>query len=173
MLASFPSVVGAFNNFDTECWWDNPSGLLVVTGQYSNQLIPGQPEYLPNYGNGIETARARWNSTPTKVIVSRGDWTSPSWFALYWAQDGNWGYTWWYCHAFYSMDHFDARVNTFYPETNDATLAASVFTHEVGHGLGLGHSTVANAVMNPYANRYIYMSPAQDDIDGLNYMYPR
>lgn len=45
---------------------------------------------------------------------------------------------------------------------------AATAAHEVGHTLGLGHSTSA-AVMNP---SYSYSSPQTDDVNGLNALYP-
>ena len=45
--------------------------------------------------------------------------------------------------------------------------------HEIGHALGLKHTDVEDAVMFPY---YPELSGpvtlAQDDIDGVNYLYP-
>ncbi|MDR4459056.1 MAG: matrixin family metalloprotease [Nitrospirales bacterium] len=47
---------------------------------------------------------------------------------------------------------------------------ATVFAHEVGHALGLGHSSVREALMYPYyfgPHRYL----AQDDINGIKALY--
>ncbi len=47
----------------------------------------------------------------------------------------------------------------------------TVWLHEFGHGVGLGHSTVDGAVMEPYyegARRALH----QDDINGITYLYP-
>jgi len=48
-----------------------------------------------------------------------------------------------------------------------------VLTHEMGHALGLGHSTDPNATMSPYAhfdNRCASITP--DDVQGITTIYP-
>lgn len=61
----------------------------------------------------------------------------------------------------------DANIANF--DTNSLTITIA---HEIGHILGLGHSADANAMMyfdGTYKNK---MSLAQDDIDGISYLYP-
>jgi len=54
---------------------------------------------------------------------------------------------------------------------NNAIDLQTVWSHELGHALGLGHSNVNGAVMEPY-----YAGPLrilhQDDIDGITSLYP-
>ena len=47
----------------------------------------------------------------------------------------------------------------------------TVWLHEFGHGLGLGHSNIDGAVMEPYyegVRRILH----QDDVNGFTYLYP-
>lgn len=53
------------------------------------------------------------------------------------------------------------------------SLVAIVLAHEIGHLLGLGHSQDTNALMYYNAGVKTTMSLAQDDIDGVSYLYPR
>lgn len=53
------------------------------------------------------------------------------------------------------------------------SLVAIVLAHEIGHLLGLGHSQDTNALMYYNAGSKSTLSLAQDDIDGVSYLYPR
>lgn len=52
-------------------------------------------------------------------------------------------------------------------ETIVATLA-----HELGHAVGIGHTSVKGALMYYDATGVTYKSLAQDDIDAVTYLYP-
>ena len=52
-------------------------------------------------------------------------------------------------------------------------IVALVLAHEIGHLLGLAHSQDLNALMYYNAGAKTTLSLAQDDIDGVSYLYPR
>lgn len=53
------------------------------------------------------------------------------------------------------------------------TLVAITLAHEIGHLLGLGHSQDQNALMYYSISGKTNLALAQDDIDGVSYLYPR
>ena len=61
-----------------------------------------------------------------------------------------------------------ANINTF-----DSQLTVDVITHEIGHVLGLGHSADSNALMYFDASARKTPTLAQDDVDGITYLYTR
>ncbi len=48
----------------------------------------------------------------------------------------------------------------------------ATFAHELGHALGLGHSGTKSSLMYYSASGKVFNSLAQDDIDGISYLYP-
>ena len=65
--------------------------------------------------------------------------------------------------------HFDADENRSIDNPNgDQHDLVSVATHEVGHILGLQHSTNVDAIMYPFMNRGMAKRKlSDDDIDGI------
>jgi hypothetical protein len=53
------------------------------------------------------------------------------------------------------------------------TVLEIVLAHEIGHILGLGHTANSNALMYYNASYKDFLSLAQDDMDGITYLYPR
>ncbi|MCH7648571.1 MAG: matrixin family metalloprotease [Thaumarchaeota archaeon] len=75
-----------------------------------------------------------------------------------------------------STDEADMALNTKFNWATDGVNDAdfdveTVYLHENGHAAGLGHSEDINAIMYPY-----YQGPNRvlqdDDIDGINFLYP-
>ncbi len=63
-----------------------------------------------------------------------------------------------------------ARANI---EALDQGLVIGVIAHEIGHVLGLGHSSDQSALMYYDGTKREQASLAQDDADGFTYLYPR
>jgi hypothetical protein len=58
--------------------------------------------------------------------------------------------------------------------TNISSLALSIaVAHEIGHMIGLGHSADSAALMYYNLSSKTKLNLAQDDIDGISYLYPR
>lgn len=54
----------------------------------------------------------------------------------------------------------------------DSNTLTIVLAHEIGHLLGLGHSSTTNALMYYDATYKKSLRLAQDDMDGMTYLYP-
>lgn len=54
----------------------------------------------------------------------------------------------------------------------DRNALKIIMAHEIGHLLGLGHSSSQNALMYYDATYRNVLSLSQDDIDGISYLYP-
>lgn len=57
-------------------------------------------------------------------------------------------------------------------DTLDRNIILTTFAHELGHALGLGHTSVQPALMYYSGTGKTQMSLSQDDIDGISYLYP-
>lgn len=67
-----------------------------------------------------------------------------------------------------SVEGLDANLSELSSEK-----IAIVLAHEMGHVLGLGHSGDERALMYFSASEKKTLNLAQDDIDGISYLYPR
>lgn len=155
----------AYNNLDNECHWNNTTPLYVLYKYGANLQTPGTA-----WRNAFNAGISNWNTASIEPIFSYDASNSRNTVDTYSAADGNWGNTWWYCNVLYYLDRFDAKGNVYY-SMNDQQRE-EVASHELGHGLGFGHSTVSPSVMNQYGPYGTWGVPQQDDINGANAMYP-
>ena len=58
-------------------------------------------------------------------------------------------------------------------QTTDPAVIPVIIAHELGHALGLGHSADVNALMYYDATQKTQLALAQDDVNGISYLYPR
>jgi len=68
-----------------------------------------------------------------------------------------------------NVDESTSQSLTLMPEGT----AIAVLAHEMGHILGLGHSTESKALMHQDVTKRKSATLHQDDSDGLSYLYPR
>ncbi len=57
-------------------------------------------------------------------------------------------------------------------DTSDINVAKAVFAHELGHALGLGHTSENRALMYYSLSNKTQKALHQDDIDAIQYLYP-
>lgn len=79
-------------------------------------------------------------------------------------------------HAFAPTDgrfHYDSTEKWGVGAVRGRYDLQTVALHEIGHLLGLGHSTVKNAIMYPYINPGTTKGLNADDIKGIKVLYNR
>ncbi|OGM24571.1 hypothetical protein A2962_01265 [Candidatus Woesebacteria bacterium RIFCSPLOWO2_01_FULL_39_61] len=171
---------------------DTNAGNDFVTVNYNPQGVPGN---LSNHRNVWLASQATWTDVATSNFVYQdgGDTTRcpslvrecPGPQRFDGKNDVGWlnisdpsvlGVTWYGT----STREFDMALDNqnFSWYTGDPSQIPAnsidietVWLHEFGHGLGLGHSNVEMAVMEPYyegVRRVLH----QDDIDGVSFLYP-
>ncbi|KAL4091773.1 hypothetical protein QTP88_026412 [Uroleucon formosanum] len=82
-------------------------------------------------------------------------------------------------HAFYPMElgllggdiHFDDSEDWTFDNSYNGVNFYSVAIHEMGHSLGLGHSSEPNSIMNPYYTGPQPQDIGYDDILGMHSLY--
>ncbi len=166
----------------TGLFWDNPNPPVVQNYNPANE-----PASLGDQGqNALENTHGTWNDVLTSsFVIDSGGTTDryPSlvrgngpqhfdgWNDVGWAKLGGntLGVTWYST----TTDEADMALNTRYAWSLDGVSGydvETVFLHENGHVVGLGHSDDVDAVMYP---RYqgAQKSLGDDDIEGTTYLY--
>lgn len=156
-----------------------PARAYVREGCYWPRVERGQSIPWTNYATGhgsyaFFNARDGWNATPTRVYIhgsgpniqaTNNDFGNTGW-------DGFTNYS---CSNGVFVTPVVVYLNVYYTYNYPDNAIQSVATHEFGHALGLAHSSSCYTLMWYSTDRYfscgIY-TPQQDEINGLNAVYP-
>lgn len=166
MLAATGQAILGYNNYDMPCGtWPNGTSVGVQWKWGPDINTGGNWAYA--FAN---VAEPNWDNTSTKIDLGYNS-SAAGEYDVYNVADGNYGRAYVWCH-WWDTDQIadflaEGNLSVLPDATWDNEMAATA-AHEVGHTLGLGHSTSA-AVMNP---SYSYSSPQTDDVNGLNALYP-
>jgi hypothetical protein len=144
-------------------YWKNGVGNLTYKWG-SNLQSPGSV-----IRNGFNSAVSDWIATSTPVWLSYNS-SSPNTLNSYYLLDSS---EYGKCTVTYTgsyINYFTAMVNSGNSNITLNNVARSAAGHELGHGLGLDHSTLT-AIMNSNRNRTSIYTPQSDDINGINARY--
>lgn len=157
--------------YNMPCWWYNPSsGNLTVNWRWGSINQSGE------WASAFLNANNLWNTATinggSKVRLGFSSSAQAN-VNTYYANEGRGGYTSMGCHLYpWTTAWFSSYGNLFWAaDTGGWSMYRQfVSTHELGHGLSLGHSLNGGAVMyNAYQG---FAAPGTDDINGLKAMYP-
>lgn len=133
----------------------------------------------PSVHQAYQASVSDWNTsdTPTNYVAVSSNWDTYM-YEYSDAADPAYGYTAakdpnTFCNG--GLHGFNVALNTYtvYRDwSNDQNFVRSVTGHEEGHVVGLGHSTVTPALLNQGRDRHSVYSPKNDDVCGVNAMYP-
>ena len=159
----------AYNNSDNmPCWWQNPPGTLQVNFKWGSINTSG------GWASDFQSAAGHWTNAGAAVGMAYNAGAAAEVHTYYSSSDNRGGYTSMWCNVFpWSTADFDAFGNTYYASDAGGFNAYRRFvaTHELGHGLSLGHSSSSSALMYGPSYGGFYL-PQTDDVNGLNAMYP-
>lgn len=169
-ILTFSLSVSAYNNSNNHsCLWDDPQDI-------NYKFLPDIPT---EYRYKLAEAVVGWNNATNVSLYFNS--SSFNTFSTYEEDSTTMGTTSYTCTFFHLGDTIntsDVGLNETYfnnsslTTTNKDKLKLKVSLHEMGHFIGLGHSTVTPAVMQSgvyYSSSYL--APTTDDINGYNALY--
>ena len=186
-LSSWGFTLGTSNNNDLEGWNAkelsisiNYSGCPFSEAKFNTLLdnalkslneIPSSNLFLKRGGSSQTTLAeaSAGDATDSPLILCDTEFDqSPeavAGFAAFQFQNNriNYGYI-----VLNALSGASANISSF----ND-TLIEVILAHEIAHVLGLGHSSEERALMYYNVSGKDHLSLAQDDVDGITYLYPR
>jgi hypothetical protein len=158
----------AYNNYDNECWWWNPSGQYLYVNWKWGPNINTSGGWATDFSSGSSA----WSNAGSKVRMNYNS-SAVDTADTYYTVESRPGYTQYWCNWWnYTMADAHAYGNLYqYSDSGTSSYRRATAAHEQGHTLGLGHSSDSGAVMYKFVNYGIYY-PNYDDQSGLNSMYP-
>ncbi|MGW9113563.1 matrixin family metalloprotease [Microbacterium sp. NPDC055683] len=157
-----------------------PASAYVLNGcKWNSTTININPSGVPStstYMTGFELAVADYhNNTQLNVYKSSSSTNTYTAAAANYGQTGWAGRNEWNCPFSLGLITASyARLNSYYLSGSPSTRLKVFWEHELGHGFGLAHTTVADRVMHTFVEKTWNLGVrglTTDDINGINYLY--
>ena len=164
------SAVSAYNDIhDLNCRWAHTANTALEPKYEYHPVHQPEGQYLTAFSATVYD----WNNSDTPVDF---DYNTAQFLHRIGVQDmgdnGAYGYTTWHCLNFGKRSYTFARINSaLVPEDSSYALKRSVATHELGHYIGVRHSTHAPAIMDIGRNRETTYQVKLDDECAVNDRY--
>lgn len=147
--------------------WEGTSYPIYLTYMLGDNIDSGDSVI----SLAFKTAISDWNNAQNRIYFSKASSSKNVLNSYYLSSTSEYGY----CDISYNtstkyINYFLANVNAGNPNITGNNVARSVANHELGHGVGLDHST-KTAVMNTARNRTTIYIPQVDDINGMYAQY--
>lgn len=151
------------------------AGAYVFTGQrWASPTIYYRTSTMASaYGTSAGSARSSWtNSTDVNFAFAPG-----ASYRLYTQNDGNSGYAGWstWNYSGSTINSATSRLNTYVTDGYVTNKKQAVWAHELGHVIGLAHSSAGTIMYSCPGCTYDTYSgrrtPQSDDINGANARY--
>ena len=170
MFSALGGTVYAYDNSGNRpCVWPYENDTTLSVPYVQDRNHPVRSEYYTAFRGAI----IEWNGASTPAFISED--TSQSKHKIAVKNDGMsgpLGKTSWSCRFWLGKRTGTyLYLNSARLDTKSATYKESVASHELGHYIGIRHSSVSPAVMNLGRDRESVYSPQQDDECGVNARY--
>jgi len=173
VYAQFPAQAYTLEH----CQWHDPAtGATPISWHYSLSTSGA----TANFHSAAQSAAYRWGGTPTSIYFN--EVSSKYQINVTDENAGSSGFdgrTIYSCSAGYFSGTVYVAVNRYYAQSYSQEGRTQVYVHELGHALGLAHTTVTLCnnvpIMYPSSDRYFrcgISTPQTDDINGIKAMYP-
>jgi len=163
------SVIVTADAYVLKYHWDRVgTGNLNVTYKWDASM-PFTSVWKDAFNNSISD----WNGTPTKARYAYSSSATNS-LGIVSVANGAFGYCNITIDTNLHIQKFIASGNTATTSSFTNTMRRSVTGHELGHAWGLGDELFASPIplMDTNRDRSNIYVPQQDDINGINAMYP-
>lgn len=128
----------------------------------------------PTLGTDMAYAFSDWDATATELGFRSVSYSANITGYGYSTNDGLDGYADGEPSLFTgTIQSAEIYLNWYYLQDESGNYRRGTAGHEIGHTLGLAHTVVTLALMNTNRNRETVCYPQQDDVNGINYLYPR